>query len=181
MKACVLLSGGPDSILALQFALSTTLETVALWVDYGQPARIQERAHATNAAQTLGVPLMTAYVQLQLNAMGDSDGVSGPRIVPARNAVLLSLAVNHVEADLYFIGACAADTEYPDCQPEFFEAMSAALSLAAGRQVRVVAPLQTMTKAEILSRVAVPSWSCYTPINGNPCRTCNSCKIRGDR
>ena len=82
--------------------------------------------------------------------------------VPARNTVLLSLALAYAEtvgaADI-FIGVNAIDySGYPDCRPEYIAAFEQLANLATKAGVegtlkfKIHTPLITMTKAEIIRR-----------------------------
>ena len=113
--------------------------------------------------------------------------------VPARNTVFLSLALAWAEAagarDLV-IGVNALDySGYPDCRPAFisaFETMAALGTKAGveGEPFRVRAPLQHMTKADIVredARLGLDmglSWSCYDPVGDLHCGACDSCRLR---
>jgi 7-cyano-7-deazaguanine synthase len=114
--------------------------------------------------------------------------------VPARNTVLLSLALAWAEAagarDL-FIGVNALDySGYPDCRPEFIDAFERLANLATkagveGESFKVHAPLQHMTKADIareaarLGLDAGMSHSCYDPAaDGGACGLCDACRLR---
>jgi 7-cyano-7-deazaguanine synthase len=114
--------------------------------------------------------------------------------VPARNTVLLSLALGWAEvlgADRIVIGVNAIDySGYPDCRPEFLSAFEYLATVATragveGRVVRIWAPLQTLTKAGII-RLGLElgvdyrlTHSCYEPQpDGRPCGRCDSCRFR---
>ena len=114
--------------------------------------------------------------------------------VPARNTVFLSLALGWAEvlgAHDIVIGVNALDySGYPDCRPEFIAAFERLASLATaegvrGRGCRVRAPLQSMTKADII-RTGLSlhldyglTHSCYDPDpNGRACGRCDSCALR---
>jgi 7-cyano-7-deazaguanine synthase len=114
--------------------------------------------------------------------------------VPARNTILLSLALAWAEvlgAQHVFIGANAVDySGYPDCRPEFLRAFEAMANLATragveGRRIEVRAPLVDAPKAEIVRRAqafGVPlaeTVSCYQPdAAGRACGACDACRIR---
>jgi 7-cyano-7-deazaguanine synthase len=114
--------------------------------------------------------------------------------VPARNTVLLSLALAWGEAlgarDLV-IGVNAVDySGYPDCRPAFlraFEQLAACATKAGadGEAWRIHAPLLDLSKAEIVRRAVawgVPygaTISCYDPRpTGAPCGACDACQLR---
>ncbi len=209
-RAVVLLSGGLDSTTTLAVAKSRGFEVYALSVDYGQRHRV-ELDRAAEVARALGVAEHRT-VRLDLRAIGGSaltadvavpkdrtDEAIGHGIpvtyVPARNTVLLGLALGYAETvgafDL-FIGANILDySGYPDCRPEFLEAFERLANLAtkagvegAGR-FRVHAPLLKLTKAEIIRegvRLGVDyskTLSCYDPDEaGRACGRCDSCQLR---
>lgn len=114
--------------------------------------------------------------------------------VPARNTILLSLALGWAEvlgAQHVFIGANAVDySGYPDCRPEYLRAFEAMANLATraaveGRRIEVRAPLVDFPKARIIRRaqaLGVPlaeTVSCYQPdAGGRACGACDACRIR---
>jgi 7-cyano-7-deazaguanine synthase len=79
---------------------------------------------------------------------------------------------------------------YPDCRPEFIAAFERLAGLATAQGVsggtfRIHAPLQTMTKAEIIGKGRdlgldySLTHSCYDPDpSGRPCGRCDSCQLR---
>ena len=114
--------------------------------------------------------------------------------VPARNTVLLSLALALAEverAERIVIGVNAIDySGYPDCRPEYIAAFEYLASLATragvtGHTIRIWTPLQALTKAGII-RVGLElgidyglTHSCYDPLpDGRPCQRCDSCRLR---
>src|SRR5438552_1397376 len=116
------------------------------------------------------------------------------RAVPARNTILLGLALGYAEVvgafDL-FIGASVLDySGCPDCRPEFLTAFEGLANLATkagveGGRFRVHSPLLRMTKAEIIregTRLGVDysqTLSCYDPDPaGRACGRCDSCQLR---
>ena len=203
--AVVLLSGGLDSMVAGGLAREAGYELVALTIDYNQRHRVELQAAARIAA-TLGAR-RHIVLPLDLTAFGGSaltadmpvpkDGVM-PGIpntyVPARNTIFLSLTLGLAEvseANDIFIGVNALDySGYPDCRPEFIDAFQHMASLATkvgveGNPVRINAPLQHMSKADIareaqrLGLDAGMSWSCYDPApDDQHCGLCDSCRLR---
>ena len=174
----ILVSGGPDSVACVVDALELGHVVYGLFVDYGQPASSVEYSYVQSQAQLFGFELTCVSLKIWLDGMVDAIGVDGPRIVPARNSILLSLAANHaakVGASEVWYGACSADTAHSDCQQAFMDAMSTAL----GMPVR--APMSKVSKKEILCRVRyIETTSCYTPIGQKACGMCSSCRTRND-
>ncbi len=209
-RAVVLLSGGLDSTTTLAMAKSRGFEVFALSVDYGQRHRVElERAAAV--AKSLGAAEHRT-VKLDLRAIGGSAltaDIAVPRdrspdemgegipvtYVPARNTILLGLALGYAETigafDL-FIGANILDySGYPDCRPEFLVAFENLANFATKAGVEgtgkfcVHSPLLKMTKAEIIRegvRLGVDysqTLSCYDPDGeGRACGHCDSCQLR---
>jgi 7-cyano-7-deazaguanine synthase len=207
MRAVVLLSGGLDSYTAAAIARSEGFELYALTIQYGQRhARELEAARAV--ARALGVE-RHLELAIDLRAIGGSSlttdaavprdrdlgGAAIPSTyVPARNTILLSLALGWAEVlntrDLV-IGVNALDySGYPDCRPEFIAAFEALASVATragveGARFRVHTPLVRLTKADIIARgIALGldyglTHSCYDPAtDGAPCGNCDSCVLR---
>jgi 7-cyano-7-deazaguanine synthase len=209
-RAVVLLSGGLDSATSLAVARGQGFDLFALSIDYGQRHRVElERAavvaRALGAARhvtvtidlrAIGGSALTADVAVPKDRPADAMGVGIPvTYVPARNTVLLGLALGYAESvgafDI-FIGANAVDySGYPDCRPEFLAAFERLANLATKAAVegqgtfRIHAPLMKLSKADIIrtgTRLGVdysPTLSCYDPdAAGRACGRCDSCQLR---
>lgn len=182
----VLLSGGADSTLCSIRASKAGDLRALLFVDYGQPAAVQERAAARRVARTLAMPLT------ELRVSGDSAQAMdlgpcepGPRVVPGRNLFLAALGLSEairVGAKSIHLGCNWDDAaNYPDCREQFMRLLN---SLATSTyDMRVHAPLLTSTKREILAELAQEgmldaTWSCYQPAGLAPCGGCDACRLR---
>lgn len=203
--AVVLLSGGLDSMVAGGLAREAGYHVLALSIDYNQRHRVELQAaarvaRAINAIRHIVLPLdLTAFGGSALTAdIAVPKGGVGADIpvtyVPARNTVFLSLTLALAEvagANDIFIGVNALDySGYPDCRPEFIDAFQKMAALATkagveGHPIRINAPLQHMSKADIareahrLGLDAGMSWSCYDPTpDGKHCGLCDSCRLR---
>lgn len=203
--AVILLSGGLDSATTLALARAEGFDCYALSVAYGQRHSAELDA-ATRVARALGA-LEHRTMRVDLAGIGGSaltdSSIAVPEVptagipatyVPARNALLLALALGWAEvlgAQDIFIGANAVDYGgYPDCRPEFiaaFERMAALATRAGveGHPCRVHAPLISWTKAQIIReglRLGVDfgaTVSCYQADElGHACGRCDSCRIR---
>ena len=203
-SAVVLLSGGLDSMVCAALAREAGFEVLALTVDYGQRHRAEIAAARTIAAgladrhvvlpmdlTIFGGSALTADVPVPKDGAGDGIPVT---YVPARNTILLSLALAWAEAagarDI-FIGVNALDySGYPDCRPDFVQAFEDLAQRATkagveGAGFTIHAPLQEMTKADIareaarLGLDAGMSHSCYDPApDGGACGRCDACRLR---
>jgi len=204
-RAVVLVSGGLDSATVLAIAHAQGYECHALSVDYGQRHRV-ELVAAARVAQDLGAASHRT-VNVDLSAIGGSaltdESIAVPEpggegipvtYVPARNTVFLSVALGYAETlgarDL-MIGANAVDySGYPDCRPEFVAAFERLANVATkagveGQNLRVLAPLMTLTKADIVARGTelgvdyATTISCYQPDgDGRACGVCDACCLR---
>ena len=202
--AVVLLSGGLDSMVCAGLAREQGYSVIALTIDYNQRHRVE-----LDAARRIAANLADRHIvlPLDLTAFGGSaltsdiavpkDGVSEGipvTYVPARNTIFLSLALGLAEAsgarDI-FIGVNALDySGYPDCRPEFVAEFERVANLATkagveGDGFRLQAPLQQMTKADIVREAArlgldpALSHSCYDPsAEGRACGECDACRLR---
>jgi 7-cyano-7-deazaguanine synthase len=208
--AVILLSGGLDSATAAAIARAQGFTLYALSVDYGQRHRFELQA-ARRVAEALGVArhivLSVDLTQFGHSALTDSIDVPKDRpademahgipitYVPARNTVLLSLALAYAEvvdaADI-FLGVNAIDySGYPDCRPEYLDAFTTMANLATKASIEgrlnftIHAPLLHWSKAEIIRRgieLGVDyslTHSCYDPDSaGASCGRCDSCQLR---
>lgn len=206
-RAVVLLSGGLDSATCLAIAQAAGHECVPISFDYGQRAH-SELAAAYRVCESLGV-IPPRVIPLDLGSLGGSaltdsalsipeeEGPEGEipvTYVPARNTVFLSwaLALAEVsEAQHIYIGVNALDySGYPDCRPDFIEAFERMANLATragvqGRALRIEAPLQQSSKADIIRRGTELGLdysltvSCYqADEDGYACGRCDSCRLR---
>ncbi len=204
-RAVVLLSGGLDSATALAVARRDGYDCHALSVDYGQ--RHASELDAAKAVARHGGAVEHRVVHLDMGQFGGSaltdsslavplTHVEGIPItyVPARNTVMLSLALGWaevLEADAIYIGVNAVDySGYPDCRAEFIEAFVRLANLATkrgveGHPIAIEAPLIDLTKAGIIrlgASLGVDyglTVSCYqADESGRACGECDSCRFR---
>ena len=209
-NAVVLLSGGMDSAVVVAIARARGFAVHALSVRYGQ-RHTAELDAAAKVARSLGA-VAHKTVSVDLRSIGGSaltdeaievplDHPAAPdeipvTYVPARNTIMLSIALGWAEvlgaADI-FCGVNAVDySGYPDCRPEFIEAFERLANLATkagveGAGIRVHAPLQHMSKADIVReglRLDVDfaaTVSCYrADAEGRACGHCDACRLRAE-
>jgi 7-cyano-7-deazaguanine synthase len=201
----VLLSGGLDSATTLAVARSQGFQCYTLAVHYGQrhdaellAARRVSAALGAVEHRQMGVDLAgiggSALTDAALAVPESGTGGIPITYVPARNTLLLSLALGWAEvldAQDVFIGVNTVDySGYPDCRAEFIAAFGTLATLATraaveGRPIRIQAPLQQLSKADII-RLGVQQGvdysltvSCYQASpEGLACGRCDACDLR---
>ena len=209
--AVILFSGGLDSTTILALAKDLGYAPYVLSVSYGQ-RHFSELAAAKHIGKKMGV-VRHEVVHLDLTRFGGSaltdSSIAVPTTpgkdheipityVPARNTILLSLALGWAESlgglDIFY-GANAVDySGYPDCRPEYVESFERMANLATKAGVeainndnrfRVHAPIIGMSKSEIIELGATlgvdysQTVSCYQANDlGEACGECESCRLR---
>jgi len=202
-KAVVLLSGGIDSTVTAYIArkdIGGSGILHALHLNYGQLHKKEgELAFETAVklsciwySQEVKIPASSSLTGQGEIPTGEPEGIPSTW-VPQRNSTFLALAFAYAEttgADRIYIGVNSRDySGYPDCRPEFIEAVNKALNLASkqfvesGRGIGIIAPLQYLSKVEIIRKgieLGVDfskTWSCYRG-KELACGKCPSCLIR---
>jgi 7-cyano-7-deazaguanine synthase len=201
MKTVVIYSGGMDSTTLLYQLRAQGRELLALGVDYGQRHR-RELEAAAAICQKLGVPYRVADLRGVRDLLGGSSQTD-PRVpvpeghyaeesmkatvVPNRNMVMLAVAAGYAMsqgAQSVAYAAHAGDHAiYPDCRPEFADALDHAIGLADWRRVTLERPFIGLTKTDIAvlgMALGVPfedTWSCYKG-GERHCGKCGTCVER---
>ncbi len=206
-RAVVLRSGGMDSAVVVAIAKAQGFDVYALSVRYGQ-RHTSELDAAARVATSLGAAAHKTVVvdlgtiggsaltdsSIDVPTSGDTGSAIPVTYVPARNTIMLSIALGWAEvlgANDIFCGVNAVDySGYPDCRPEFVAAFERLANLATkvgveGAGLRVHAPLQFMSKADIARegvRLGVDfglTVSCYqADADGRACGVCDACRLR---
>jgi 7-cyano-7-deazaguanine synthase len=206
-KAVVLLSGGLDSTTTAAIARRDGFEVHALSVDYGQrhsaeldsarrvAAELEVARHVVvrTDLRAIGGSALTADIDVPKNEDPSADRIP-VTYIPARNTLLLSLALGFAEvvgAFDIFIGVNALDySGYPDCRPEFIRAFEKLANVATkagatGGSFTIHAPLIDMSKAQIIKLGTdlgvsyASTTSCYDPDPaGRACGECDACQLR---
>jgi len=199
-RTALIYSGGVDSTVLLAHLLAEGREVHCLSVDYGQRHRRELEAARAICAH-YGVDHRLADLRALAPLFGSNaltGGVKVPEghyeeesmkatVVPNRNMLLISVATAwavSLKAESVAYGAHGGDHAiYPDCRPEFAEALDRAVRLADWHEVRLERPFVKMDKAAIVRRGAeldVPfglTWSCY--VGGERhCGKCGTCVER---
>ncbi|MEQ3695627.1 MAG: 7-cyano-7-deazaguanine synthase QueC [Pseudomonadales bacterium] len=202
MKVVVIYSGGMDSFTVLHRAIKAGHEVLAVSFNYGQRHN-KELDYARSVCAEAGVVHDVVDITAMQSLMSNSSLMANSAddipeghyaaenmkstVVPNRNMILISLAIGYAVnegASEVWYGAHSGDhTIYPDCRPEFVEAMQDVSLLANFDPVKVVAPYLYDDKIVILKDGLemgldyAKTWTCY---NGREkaCGKCGSCVER---
>ncbi len=200
MRIILVYSGGLDSTVLLYHLRQKGHEVRGLGIDYGQRHR-KELDAARSICDRLGVEYRVADLNGLRPLLGGSaltDAIAVPEghytdasmkqtVVPNRNMIMLSVAIGWAVSLKYDAVAYAAHAGdhaiYPDCRPEFADAMDRAASLCDWHPMRILRPFVDKTKADLVrlgALLGVPfemTWSCY---NGETlhCGRCGTCVER---
>ena len=205
MRTIVLFSGGLDSTTVLAYAIEKGYDVLPLTITYGQRHHIEINKskltlkkyglekQALNFNLDLSPYKNCSLINTNLKIPDHLEDKIPSTYVPSRNLIFLSIASGFAEtfgAQKIFIGVNSVDySGYPDCRPEFIEAMNATLSVGTKKGVEgelsIEAPLINLSKKEIIElgiSIGVDyslTHSCYNPTeNGKSCGKCDSCRLR---
>ena len=202
LASAEVLSGGLDSSV-LSYALKARgIPIKALTVLYGQRHSKEQGAASAIAGklhiehkilalpelkQLLGSQCALVNDDLQIPEGHYEDESMQQTVVPNRNMILLSLAtawsVAMECAGVAYAAHSGDHAIYPDCRPEFAEALAAAIALCDDHPQHLLRPFVGLTKAQIVSigaRLGVPfglTWSCYKGADVH-CGRCGTCTER---
>lgn len=195
-NSVIIVSGGIDSITLLY----DHKDEIALGIsfDYGSNHNAREIPFAKMHCERLGIKHITINLDFMHQYFKSSllDGAEAipeghyaddnmkSTVVPFRNGIMLSIAIGIAESnnlDQVFIANHGGDhTIYPDCRPEFINAIDAAATAGTYNNVKVVAPYTKITKSDI-ARIGkklgidyTETWSCYKggEVHCGKCGTC---------
>ncbi len=199
MKALLVYSGGLDSTTLLREYRDSIV--LAVTFDYGSKHNAREIACARENCKLLGIRHMVIplgfigqYFKSDLLLGGgeipegsyDEENMKST-VVPFRNGIMLSVAAGLAESyglDTVLLANHSGDHAiYPDCRPEFVEAMDAAVKAGTYEGIRVVSPYCDITKRDIALRGKAIgldyslTYSCYKG-GEKHCGKCGTCTER---
>lgn len=201
MDAVIILSGGMDSAVLMASQLPKGARLNAVSFDYGAKHNHREIHMARALCRHYKVPhevvslpfIDDLFTSDLLKSGGDvPDGAYDAEnmkqtVVPFRNGIMLAIAAGYaasVGAARVLIGSHAGDhTIYPDCRPQFNDAMGSAIAAGTGGRVALEAPFASIDKREIGDlgrRLGVDftcTWTCYKGGDVH-CGTCGACDER---
>ena len=200
-KIVVVLSGGMDSATLLYHFAADGHEIKTISFNYGQ-RHAKEIEAAARLSGLKGAEHRVADLRA-INPLLGENSLSGRTVevpeghyeeesmkltvVPNRNMIMLSVAIGwaiSLEFDAVAFGAHSGDHAiYPDCRPEFADAMQRAAALCDWRPIHLLRPFVHMDKGDIARRgheLGVPyhlTWTCYKG-GDRHCGKCGACRER---
>lgn len=213
-KALVVCSGGLDSTVAAAALRRQGYDITLLHYSYGARANDPEAVAVRNVAQRLKAPVINVTTPIFKDVIGGSrltetkseiaGGVEGAEYahewVPARNLIMLSIALGIAESRGFDFLATGANLEeagaYPDNEPQFIKSFAALIpfAVADGKHIELLTPVGNLMKHEIVKlgiEVDAPfdvTFSCYNakavpfsasaPLGYAHCGQCGPCFMR---
>jgi 7-cyano-7-deazaguanine synthase len=200
-KVIVVFSGGMDSTTLLIHMRDAGHPVKAISINYGQ-RHVRELEAARQICAALDVEHVVADLTA-INPLLGENSLSGRSVdvpeghyaeesmkltvVPNRNMIMLSVAIGWAisqEFDAVAYGAHSGDHAiYPDCRPEFADALDRAAQLCDWRGIELLRPFVDLDKGDIARRGAelgVPfglTWTCYKG-GEKHCGKCGACTER---
>ncbi|MBO4690256.1 MAG: 7-cyano-7-deazaguanine synthase QueC [Paludibacteraceae bacterium] len=198
-----------DSLLVLSGGLdSTTMlyeyhERIALAISfhYGSNHNDKELAFAKMHCERLGIPhiiiplnFIKEYFHSSLLEGADAipegnydEENMKSTVVPFRNGIMLAIAAgmaenNHLQY-IMLANHAGDHTIYPDCRPDFVDAMNRAVNAGTWNGVQLLTPYTMLTKADIAAHGKAlgidysETWSCYKG-GEHHCGVCGTCRER---
>jgi 7-cyano-7-deazaguanine synthase len=201
-SAVIVISGGMDSSVLAHYLKVQGYLLKAMTIDYGQKHASREIEAAIFQSQFLGIEHRVVDLKSLTPLFGESsltnmetDIPSGhytadsmkATVVPNRNMIILSVAAAFAISNKFDFVAYAAHagdhTIYPDCRPEFAQALNSALELADWHKVSLLRPFVSFDKQYICklgSELGIDfnkTWSCYRGAKKH-CGHCGTCVER---
>lgn len=197
--AAIIVSGGMDSVTMLY----EYKEYIALGIsfDYGSNHNAKELPLAAMHCERLGIkhitiPLSFIHEYFKSSLIEGSHAIPEGEynednmkstVVPFRNGIMLSIAVGIAESNglkRIFIANHGGDhTIYPDCRPEFIDAINNASMVGTYEHLTIEAPYTDITKTDIAKHGKAlgldysETWSCYKG-EKHHCGKCGTCVER---
>ena len=175
----VLFSGGIDSTACLSYYLLNDYSPCAMWVDYGQVAKVAELNAAKAVTAYLGITLKIVKVQgLEWFLAQSGDEFRG------RNLLLGSIGVCSFPFSNGMIAmGIHAGTNYRDCSIEFQAEIDTLVRTVSDGRLVMDFPFGELTKVDIAAfcrKTDVPVNLTYSCLRGivPECGDCIACKDR---
>jgi 7-cyano-7-deazaguanine synthase len=199
----VLFSAGLDSAVLAADALARGGRVRPIYVAVGFAWEAEERAMAArllarppfagriDPIAALSFDMRDVFPASHWAVRGEPPAFDTPDedvYIHGRNVILASKAAVYLsreKIERLLLGTLGGNP-FPDATPEFFAAMSRALTLGLGAAIAIDAPFATLHKSDVIRRgveLGVPfelTLSCMQPQDGQHCGQCSKCRERRD-
>lgn len=199
-KTLVVCSGGLDSSVVATLLKKEGHDIHLLHFLYGTRSEAKEKQAIQNVSEYLncGYSFIPMYIYKNEDSGLLNDGIISPgkegtefanEWVPARNLVMLSLAIAYAETNKFSYIALGNNLEesgaYPDNEQEFIRQFNKLIpfSVKAGHYLKLLMPIGNLMKKEIVKlgvEINAPlhlTWSCYHDHKLH-CGNCGPCYMR---
>lgn len=193
MSIVTLVSGGLDSTLMALLIKEEKIEQFPLFIDYGQICKEQELKACNIVHKNLGLPTpvimnVSGFGALISSGLTDlNKRVNEDAFLPGRNLLFLLAGSAYAYQTNSNTVAIALLSEknciFPDQTNTFISRAQEIINLALGRDIKIIAPLMQLSKAEVLRLAAKKgisnTYSCHSGTE-TPCGKCISCIERSN-
>lgn len=189
MSIVTLVSGGLDSTVMAVLTREEGLTQFPLFIDYGQLGRDKELHACQMNFKRYGLPEpkvapLNGYGSLLSSGLTDSKRhVFNDAFLPCRNLMFLTVGAAYAfQCGASAVGIGLLDEAFslfPDQTKGFLSDAEALLAKALGKPMRVITPLMTFSKADVLSiakaKGITGTYSCHAGTEA-PCGICVACR-----
>jgi 7-cyano-7-deazaguanine synthase len=183
-RVVCLTSGGVDSAVTIGVLAQRSFEVLPLFVDYGQAARVAERAAFAVICSHFSLRGFEVSLTMPSDAANSAllggDGAS--YFLLHRNLTLLiagDVLAASTQASYVAAGFCRSSAAYPDCSRSFCALAQQMIQMSGNSSRILLAPLVDLPKRSVIELahgLAIPiglTVSCYR--THGPCGHCDGC------
>ena len=195
-NAVILLSGGLDSLVALDIISKKCDNILALFFNYGQKALLEEREAAEKISKIYQITLeeieLPFLKKITNNALTNANNNNFNELksvwIPNRNSLFLNIAASYCDScnyDVIIFGANKEESiKFSDNKKDFINISNECLKYSTQTHPKIIAPCANMTKIDLVNYIIDNNIdfslikSCYQNINSTGkkhCKQCMSC------
>lgn len=189
MSIVTLVSGGLDSTVMALLTKEEGLTQFPLFIDYGQLGRDKELQACRANFKRHGLPEpmiapLSGYGVLLSSGLTDPNKhILKDAFLPCRNLMFLTVGAAYAfQCGALAVGIGLLDEAFslfPDQTRGFLSDTEALLSKGLGKPIRVISPLMTFSKADVLkiakAKGVTGTYSCHAGTE-KPCGVCVACR-----
>lgn len=192
-KAIILLSGGLDSLVALDIISKKYDEILALFFNYGQKSYQEEKEAVVKISQKYSIKYneisLPFLKEITKNSLVEEDKNNFAELkdvwIPNRNGLFLNIAgcfCDAVNFDVIVFGANKEESlSFSDNKEEFVQLATKYFNYSTMKHPKVIAPCSNMTKIDLVNYMVDNNLefdlikSCYQNKNITGKKHCNNC------